>query len=272
VAFATNGLPLTRSSVLFRVAVEPSLLFTSGARALLLQVAHPAVAAGVSQHSDYRARPWERLFRTLTVMTAVAFADPARSRRAARQLRRRHSEIRGRADDGSEYRALDPELLLWVWATLGDCLVRSHARFVRPLTEAEREELYSEWKLVAIACGVPPASCPDTWADFEAYFRDMVDAELLPTEVACTVAGYVRRPPVPFPLNVISGEIMHVLTGGQLPAPLRGDLGFSWSPVHELAFQAAAAASRFTARVIPGGVRRAPVALATRAPVLKGRH
>jgi uncharacterized protein (DUF2236 family) len=272
VAFATNGLPLTRSSVLFRVAVEPSLLLTSGARALLLQVAHPSVAAGVSQHSDYRARPWERLLRTLTVMTAVAFADPARSRRAARQLRRRHREIRGQAEDGSEYQALDPGLLLWVWATLGDCLVRSHASFVRPLTEAEREQLYCEWKLVAFACGVPPDSCPDTWTDFEAYFARMVDAELLPTEVACTVAGYVRRPPVPFPLNVISGEIMHVLTGGQLPAPLRSDLGFSWSPIHELAFQATAAASRLAARVIPGGIRRAPVALATRAPVRANRH
>ncbi len=254
--------------MLFRVAAEPSLLLTSGPRALLLQVAHPSVAAGVAQHSDYQSRPWVRLFRTLGVVTALTFADPARSRRAAGQLHRRHAEIQGTTRHGSPYHALDPDLLLWVWATLGDCLVRSHERFVRSLTETEREELYSEWKLVAYACGVPAGACPETWADFSTYFQDMVDGELLPTEVACTVAGYVRRPPVPFPLNVVSGEIMHVLTAGQLPAHLRRDLGFDWNPVRELAFEATAAASRLAGRVIPGCIRRAPVVVATTAPVL----
>jgi uncharacterized protein (DUF2236 family) len=256
--------------MLFRVATEPSLLLTSGPRALLLQVTHPSVAAGVAQHSDYQSRPWARLFRTLEVVTAITFADPARSRRAARQLRRRHAEIRGTTDKGSTYQALDPDLLLWVWATLGDCLVRSHEHFVRPLTESEREELYCDWKLVAYACGVPAGACPETWTEFSAYFRDMVDAELLPTEVACTVAGYVRRPPVPFPLNIVSGEIMHVLTGGQLPAHLRRDLGFGWNPLYEVAFETSAAACRLAARLVPGAIRRAPVALATSIPVPAG--
>ena len=269
-AFVTKGLPLSRRSALFRVAAEPSLLLTSGPRALLLQVAHPSVAAGVAQHSDYRSRPWARLLRTLAVVTAITFADPDRSRRAARQLRRRHAEVRGTAEDGSAYEALDPDLLLWVWATLGDCLVRSHERFVHPLSEAEREELYSEWKLVAYACGVPEGACPESWAHFAAYFRNVLDAELLPTEVACTVADYVRRPPVPFPLNIISGEFMHILTGGQLPAHLRRDLGFSWNPARQLAFDVTATASRLAGRVIPGGIRRAPVAIATTAPVLAG--
>jgi uncharacterized protein (DUF2236 family) len=268
VAFVTNGLPLSRRSVLFRVAAEPSLLLTSGPRALLLQVAHPSVAAGVAQHSDYQSRPWVRLFRTLAVVTALTFADPARSQRAANQLRRRHAEIEGTTENGSPYQALDPDLLLWVWATLGDCMVRSHERFVGALTEIEREELYSEWKLVAYGCGVPTGACPDTWTDFNNYFRDMVNGELLPTEVACSVARYVRRPPVPFPFNVLSGEIMHILTGGQLPAALRRDLGFDWNPVRELAFEATAAASRLAGRVIPGRIRRAPVTVATTAPVL----
>ncbi len=269
-AFVTNGLPLSRRSVLFRVAAEPSLLLTSGPRALLLQVAHPSVAAGVAQHSDYRSRPWTRLFRTLAVVTAITFADPDRSREAARQLRRRHAEISGTTEDGAAYDALDPDLLLWVWATLGDGLVRSHEHFVHPLTDVEREELYSEWKLVAYACGVPQGACPETWADFGVYFRDVLDAELVPTEVACTVAGYLRRPPVPFPLNIISGEFMHILAGGQLPVPLRRDLGFSWNPARQLAFDVTATASRLAGRVIPGGVRRAPVAVATASPVLSG--
>jgi uncharacterized protein (DUF2236 family) len=270
VAFVTNGLPLSRRSVLFRVAAEPTLLLTSGPRALLLQVAHPSVAAGVAQHSDYKSRPWARLLQTLAVVTAITFADPPRSRRAARQLRRRHAEIRGTAEDGSSYEALDPDLLLWVWATLGDCLVRSHECFVHALTEPEREELYSDWKLVAYACGVPEGACPETWAHFVSYFSDVLDADLLPTEVACTVASYVRRPPVPFPLNVLTGEFMHILTGGQLPDRLRRDLGFSWNPARQLVFDLTATASRLAGRVVPGNLRRAPVTIATTGPVLSG--
>jgi uncharacterized protein (DUF2236 family) len=254
--------------VLFQVAAEPSLLLTSGPRALLLQVAHPAVAAGVAQHSDYQSRPWVRLLRTLAVVTSLTFADPARARQAAGQLHQRHSQIHGTTETGLPYGALDPDLLLWVWATLGDCLVRSHERFVRPLTATERRELYAEWKLVAYACGVPAGACPDTWDDFSTYFGDMVDSELLPTEVARTVAGYVRRPPVPFPLNVLSGEIMQTLTAGQLPAHLRRDLGFGWNPVRALAFEAVAATSRLAGRVIPDRIRRAPAAVATAAPLL----
>jgi len=239
------------------------MLLASGPRALLLQVTHPSVAAGVAEHSDYQSRPWFRLVRTLAVVSAIAFSEPTHSEMAARQLRQRHAEVTGRTVDGEPYRALDPELLRWVWATLCDCLVRVHASFVRPLTVAERDELYDQWKLVGYACGIPVDACPDTWADFTAYFQQMVDSRLVPTEVGRIVAGYVRRPPVPFPLNVVAGEIMHVLTGGQLPDRLRRQLGFSWTAPHQLAFEAASGASRLATRLVPGWIRRAPMTVAT---------
>ncbi len=260
---APGALPLPRSSVLFRVAAEPAMVLASGPRALLLQVAHPSVAAGVAEHSDYQSRPWVRLVRTLAVVSAIAFSESTHSEEASRQLRQRHATVTGRTEGGEPYRALDPELLLWVWATLGDSLVRVHASFVRPLTAAERNELYGQWKLVGYACGMPVGSCPETWADFTAYFEQMVDSRLVPTEVGQIVAGYVRRPPVPFPLNVVSGEIMHVLTGGQLPDHLRHQLGFSWTTAHHLAFEAASGASRLSARLVPGWIRRAPMTVAT---------
>jgi uncharacterized protein (DUF2236 family) len=259
----TGDLPVRHSSVLFRVASEPAVVCASGPRALLLQVTHPSVAAGVADHSDYQSRPWVRLVRTLAVVSAIAFSEPAHSERESRKLRQRHATVTGLTESGQPYRALDPELLLWVWATLGDCLVRVHAKFVRPLTASERDELYDDWKLVGYACGMPVGGCPDNWADFTAYFEQMVDRQLVPTEVGLNVAGYVRRPPVPFPANVITGEIMHVLTGGQLPDHLRHQLGFSWTPAHQLAFDAASRASRLAARFIPGWVRRAPMTVAT---------
>src|ERR1700733_8518890 len=86
----TRDLPLPHSSVLFRVAAEPAMVLASGPRALLLQVTHPSVAAGVAEHSDYQSRPWFRLVRTLAVVSAIAFSESSHSETAARQLRQRH--------------------------------------------------------------------------------------------------------------------------------------------------------------------------------------
>ena len=91
-----------------------------GGRALILQVAHPQVAAGVAQHSNYREAPWRRLYRTLDVTTRIVFGDGRASEEAAAGLRRVHEGIRGRDDQGRRYSATDPELLLCVHATLLD--------------------------------------------------------------------------------------------------------------------------------------------------------
>src|SRR3712207_5546454 len=104
-------------TVTWRVNRE-AVLLAGGGRALLLQVAHPSVAAGVVQHSDYDVDPWGRLYRTLDLVTRITFGRPATSEKAAKRLRTAHGAVRGERDDGASYRALDPDLLLWVWATL----------------------------------------------------------------------------------------------------------------------------------------------------------
>jgi len=99
-------------SVTWRINRETALL-AGGGRALLLQVAHPLVAAGVAQHSDFETNPWRRLVRTLDVGTKIVFGDPQTSAAAARALRRRHETVRGVSDEGVPYEANDPALLLW---------------------------------------------------------------------------------------------------------------------------------------------------------------
>jgi uncharacterized protein (DUF2236 family) len=182
-------LPLGADSVTWRVSTEPAFLLPSGPRALLLQVAHPAVAAGVADHSDYERRPWTRLVGTIDVMNKLAFGTPEGSARQARRLRKRHAEIAGTRPDGEAYRALDPDNLLWVWATLVDTLVVSYERYVRPFGDDERAQLYREWKAIGRACGVPLVRIPETWADFTAYVAAVVEDELGPTATAQAVAG-----------------------------------------------------------------------------------
>lgn len=249
-------LPLGSDSVMWRVATEPAFLLPSGPRALLLQVAHPVVAAGVADHSDYERRPWVRLIATIDVMNKLAFGTPEGSARQARQLRERHAEITGEMGDGQRYRALDADNMLWVWATLVDTLVVSYERYVRPLDADERSRLYAEWKAIGRACGVPLARLPRTWEDFRAYVATVEAEALGATDTALAVADQIVHPPLPRPVGPLVGRALAALTSPVLPASLRTDLGLV--PPGEAAERAAAIARRVAAAT-PDPVRRAPL-------------
>jgi len=122
-------------SISWRVNREAALLL-GGGRALLMQVAHPLVAAGVAEHSDFQRDPLARLNRTMELSLALTFGSREEVRAAARQINRTHERV-----SGIGYQALDPELLLWVHATLIDSALLSYRTFVGPLTTAEAEDL-----------------------------------------------------------------------------------------------------------------------------------
>ena len=94
---------------------EAMLLLGAGPRALLLQLAHPLVAAGVAEHSDFRSDPWTRLQGTLRSYLTIVFGTGTAARAEIRRLNRFHRTI-----TGPGYRARDPDLSLWVHATLVD--------------------------------------------------------------------------------------------------------------------------------------------------------
>ena len=52
-----------------------SVLLLGGRAALLMQLAHPLVAAGVADHSDFRSDSLRRLRRTLDSMLSIIFGD-----------------------------------------------------------------------------------------------------------------------------------------------------------------------------------------------------
>src|SRR3954452_22956360 len=94
-------------SLTWRVNREGALLL-GGGRALLLQVAHPLVAAGVSEHSNFREDPFGRLYRTLDTVTTIVFDSTSDAKEAAERLRRVHTRVKGEAEDGTPYVATDP--------------------------------------------------------------------------------------------------------------------------------------------------------------------
>lgn len=249
-------------SVTWRVNRE-AILLAGGGRALLLQMAHPLVAAGVEHHSDYRRDPWGRLYRTLDVTTRIVFGDRTTSRVASRRLSAVHRRVRGVTEDGISYDARDPDLLLWVWATLVDSSLLVYRRYVRPLAGHEVDRYYREQTRFARACGVPEGRCPASRAEFRAYFDRMVAQELRVTPAAHSVARATLHPRLPVALRPLAWgpfELLGLMTVGLLPSSVRRQYGLEWGPGRQAVLGASTAAIRRTLPLLPGLLREFPAA------------
>ncbi|MEU5881311.1 oxygenase MpaB family protein [Spirillospora sp. NPDC047279] len=253
----SDGLPFRPGDVSWKVMREP-VLGLGAAPTLLLQVTHPLVAAGVEQYSDFESDPFARLWRTADVMLKLSFAEPEVSERQAVKLRRVHQRVEGLSDEGVPYRALDPDLLLWVWATLTHNGLDLYERTFGRLSGTDRERFYQEQKLIAYACGVPEGHCPITYTDFRAYFDGVVQHELRPTTVSAKLLDTSRKLRMPWPLGPAYLQINLLAAGALLPARLRRELDVPWSRSRAAAFASLISANRAAARVTPVSMRHRP--------------
>ena len=125
------------------------LVILGWGRAILMQIAHPMVAAGVADHSTFRDKPasrYTRLHATIQSMLALTFGPPAERQAAIDRINGIHDRVNGtlkasagRLRAGTRYSAADPALLLWVEATLRDSMPLAYETFVAPLGPDGRE-------------------------------------------------------------------------------------------------------------------------------------
>ncbi len=213
-----------------------NILLLGGGRALLMQLAHPKVAAGVDEHSDFRAHPIRRLRRTIRMTMAIVFGDRDTALAAARGVNQAHAKVQG-----AGYRALDPDLLLWVYATLADTAVVTYEVFVKRLLPDEREKFHQEFKLLGELLGIPHDRFPDTVRDFDEYMEQMVASGPVVVDArARELAQQVMKPrvwllpgPAMIPLNVV--------TTGLLAPALREQYGLAWGRRQQRAYRLAVA-------------------------------
>jgi len=179
-----------------RVRIEDvpaeGLLLAGGARAILLQLANPAVGHGVAEHSDFAQRPLERLRGTLTYLYVVAYGTPEEIARVAQHVSRAHAPVHSASHDAS-YDARDEELQLWVAATLHEGAVRMHDVVFEPLSGDDAQALLDQSARIATTLGVPRALWPATPADFAAYWS-RCESELRVDDVARSVAAALLHP------------------------------------------------------------------------------
>jgi len=243
-------------SVTWRVNRE-GVLLAGGGRALLLQVAHPLVAAGVARHSSFRERPWDRLYGTLDLTTRIVFGDAEESARAARRLRSVHSKVRGVAPGGRPYDALDPDLLIWVWATLVESAMLVYRRYVGSLSARRAATYYAEQQRFAHACGVPEGACPPDLPALIEYFERTIASDLEVGEDAREIAESVLRPPLPAPLRPLAAPL-NLLTVGLLPPAVRELYGLRWDARREALLDGAGVAVRAALPLLPRVARDFP--------------
>lgn len=252
----------------WRLGSEAAMLLGGGG-AVLMQLAHPLVAAGVGRYSSYGSDPWGRVGRTIDLMQRITFGTRTEARIAARTINRLHSHVTGAlshaAGDfpaGARYAARNPELLLWVHATLVDTMLMLYPLLVAPLSRAQQEQYYEESKRVPVLLGLPSSLLPATIDDFHAYMRETLTSDHLAlTPEAKEVQRIVMHMPVPLVLRPLLMATEQV-TVGILPPRLRDMYGFAWDSPRQKLLDLAFAGSRQLLARVPQPLRELPYARA----------
>jgi uncharacterized protein (DUF2236 family) len=225
-------------SVSWRVHREVTVLF-GGARALLMQAAHPLVVAGANQTAMYERNPWKRLQRTLILTYTMTFGTKAEAHAAADRINDVHTRING-VDPvtGKRYDALDPDLLLYVHACLVDSAILFEQLTVGSLDDAGRQRFHEEQMLAAELCLVPRANIPPTWQALRAWLTDFERrGELQVTEGARRVLDLFFDPPEEADWRPVLRGVSR-LAFGTLPPGIRAMYGIPFGPVKQAAMRA----------------------------------
>lgn len=248
---------LARDSVARRLNREAFLLF-GGTAALLMQVAHPLVAAGVGEHSDFRRDPFGRLLRTLNTTLGIVFGTTAQARAGLRRIDRRHVPVRGTTAQGQEYDARHPALLVWVQVTLVLTSLRLYELVRGRLNDVEREAYWAEARFFAGELGATREALPSTYGALIAYERYMLANEVIPDANAVAVAREVLRPVAWVPAPI--AWAVDAFTAGLLPPSIRLAFGLPWRTRERLWFRFVIAALRRFVPYVPSRVRVVPQA------------
>lgn len=232
-------------------------------RAILLQLAHPSVAAGVGDHSAFSGCPisgFRRLRSTVRAMLSLTFGDADEMVSAAAGINVIHDRVRGTDKTGSVYSAHDPALLTWVHATLLESIPLVYEMLVGPLTLRERDRYCTEAAIMEPLLGIPAGRLPRDAAALDIDMRDMLDGGTLAvTDASRKLARTILFPAKWYFLWPLFRP-MQLITIGSLPPSIRQAYGFAWSARDARALKRWTAAIRTLLRFLPSFARVWPMA------------
>ena len=258
-----------RASVAHQVNREGVVLLGWG-RAILLQLAHPLVAAAVSGHAGFHGGPLayvRRMRGTVGAMLALTFGTDEEIRRSATRINAIHARVHGRLAEaagpypaGTAYSADDPELLTWVHATLIQSQLLTYGLFVGPLTADEKDRYCAEAAALGPLLSVPAGRLPSSAVAVDACLATMqASGRIVVTEPARRLANALLAPPG----GGLAGPMLalgRLTTVGLLPDAVRRAYGFTWNARRARRLRTAATAVRTLRRLLPPLVREWPAA------------
>ena len=234
-------------------------------RAILLQLAHPSVAAGVHHHSTFRGSllsSFRRLHSTVGAMLAMTFGDTEQMIGAAAGINAIHDRVRGRVKEGSSetYSAHDPELQRWVHATLLESIPLTYEILVGPLTLDQRDQYCSEAAIMEPLLGMPDGWLPRDSAQLDTYMREMLaSGRLVVNDTSRALARSLLYPPQWY-LAWPAFRAMQLITIGTLPHSVRQAYGFEWHARDQRALARWTTVLRTLRRLLPSIAREWPMA------------
>jgi len=206
------------------------ILLAGAGRAILLQIADPAVGHGVAEHSDFASRPLDRLRGTMSYVYAVVYGTDRQLATVRRAVNRAHAPVRRKAEgDVPGYSAFDVHAQLWVAATLYDTAVTVYERIHGPLDEVSANRVYREYARIGTELQVPAKLWPADRSAFTEYWKERL-ATLAPDDVARSVSRQLMHPDAGPPWLRAGMPLVRNLTAGLLPSSLRDGFGLEWSP------------------------------------------
>lgn len=181
-------------SVSWRV-IGDAAAFVGGIRALVVQTAHPEVAAGVEDHSRYRDDPLGRLNRTSVYVTETTYGARPEVDAAVAAVRTAHRPVRGTSERDRAYSAGHPEMAAWVHNVLTDSFLQAYQAYgPEPLTASEADRFVAEQARIGALLDASPL--PGTAGDLSRWVAE--NPALAASEAQANALRFLQDPPLPF--------------------------------------------------------------------------
>ena len=206
-----------------------SILLAGAGRAILLQIANPAIGHAIAEHSNFSTRPLDRLRTTMTYVYAVVYGSEEQLAAVTHSVNQAHVHVRRQQDGESKgYNAFDAESQLWVVATLYDTAVTVYERIHGRLDDESADAIYREYSRMGTALQLPEELWPADRAAFRDYWAGCL-ANLHADDVAIGVARDLLHPTSGAVWLRMAMPLARLMTAGLLPESLRKDFRLPWS-------------------------------------------
>lgn len=243
---------------------DQGVTIAAGGYAILMQLANPAVAAGVARHSDFVNRPTDRLWSTLAYIYVTLYGTDEQRRAIIRSVNRAHGPVHSEEPGG--YSAFDPNLQLWVAATLCTAGVRMHELVYGPLPADDADRVFRDYGELGTALQMPEALWPGGRDSFEAWWAAQLPLLSVGDEARAVARQIFQPTRAPLWLRAAL-PAARLISVGLLTEELRTAYGFDWSARHQRRFEAALRRTRRLWPILPAGLRTLPMRrLLARAP------